>query len=133
MASKPQPHILGSGPTRSRRCDSIARRVLSERNLPSGQKAPLLELGRDHQHPHRLVSQKYRQCRKNTGHWSLQNTRPLASHFRFPDPGGQRNQTAEDLLISSTVSKTVACRPDLTHRCVFFGLSNVGSLFGTNL
>lgn len=34
MASKPQPHIPGSGPTRSRRWDSIARRVLSERHLP---------------------------------------------------------------------------------------------------
>ena len=40
MASKPQPHILGSGPTRSGECDSTARHMLRGEHLPSGQKHP---------------------------------------------------------------------------------------------
>ena len=37
--------------------------------------------------------------------------------------------TVKYLPISSTVSKTVAGKLDLAHRCVFFGLNDVGSFF----
>ena len=40
MTYKPQPHILGSGPTRSGECDSTARHMLRGEHLPSGQKHP---------------------------------------------------------------------------------------------
>lgn len=40
MASKPQPHILGSRPTRSGECDSTARHMLRGEHPPSGQKHP---------------------------------------------------------------------------------------------
>lgn len=40
MAPKPQPRIPGTGPARSRGCDSVVRHVLSERHLASGQKHP---------------------------------------------------------------------------------------------
>lgn len=82
------------------------------------------------------VSQKCWQCLQNTGHCSLQSTGPqLQDHtLDFQMQVARKILTTEYLLISSTVSRTVAYMPDLAHRCAFFGLNNVGPFFfGTNV
>lgn len=58
---------------------------------------------------------------------------PLQDHaLDFHLQVAKETLTAKYLLSSSTVSKTVACKPDLAHRYVFFGLNDVGSIFFWN-